>query len=80
METISFDMRSKDFKNHLIFKISDICHDLFFSLKALKLNIFRKKIGFLESLSDKKNFLFDLKNEIKLVDFLNFNISMAGRP
>lgn len=78
METISADSRTKDFRKHLIFKVSDICHELFSSLKSLKLNILRRNVGFLESLSDKKNLLFNFQNGMRLVDFLCFNVSMAG--
>ena len=78
MENISLDSRTKDFRRNLTFNISKICQNLFSSLKNLKLKILKKRISYLEPLSEDKNLIFDFKNQLILVDYFNFDTHLAG--
>lgn len=78
MEGIRSDERAKDFKKHLTFNISKICQQLFHCFKALKLEILKRNVVFLEPLSEDKNLVFDLNNQLYLVDFINFDVLLAG--
>lgn len=78
METIRLDLRSKDFKTHLIYKISKICQQLFSCLEELKLKIVHPNVLYLEPLSEDQNLIFDIENQMYLVDFINFDTHLAG--